>query len=132
MVAYNFAAQFADEVRSGRKSMTIRTARQNGHAVVGDELQLYTAMQTKNCRLLKRATCIFAASIVIERLRIIVDGRVMSDPDELARADGFTDFERMKTWFTKHYGLPSIHQPFRGELICWGQGTAALLQEEAI
>ncbi|WP_194094815.1 ASCH domain-containing protein [Marivivens aquimaris] len=132
MVAYNFAAQFAEEVRSGRKSMTIRTARKNGHAVFGDELQLYIGMRTKNCQLLKRVTCIFAASIVIEQKRIIVDGRVMPDPEELARADGFTDFEQMKAWFTKLYGLPYSHQPFEGELICWGQGTAALLQEEAI
>lgn len=51
MVAYNFAAQFAEAVETRKKRQTIRAPRKdNRHAKVGDKLQLYTGMRTTNCR----------------------------------------------------------------------------------
>ena len=50
MVAYNFQKQFADAVERGEKRQTIRAPRRDGrHAKVGDKLQLYTGMRTKQC-----------------------------------------------------------------------------------
>lgn len=54
MVAYNFQAQFADDVEHGFKTQTIR---RDARCKSGDKLQLYTGQRTKNCRKLCDAIC---------------------------------------------------------------------------
>jgi len=92
VVAYNFQARFADAVERGEKSQTIRAPRKDGrHAKVGDALQLYTGMRTKQCRKLRDAKCHDVCPILIDE-----NGRFWSfhpqelhDLDYVARADGF-------------------------------------------
>lgn len=56
MVAYSFPKCFIDPILSGRKAQTIRGDRRR-HARPGEELQLYSGMRTRSCRLIGRATC---------------------------------------------------------------------------
>jgi hypothetical protein len=58
MVAYSFKERFAEPILNGTKGGTIRASRKGplraatgGHAKPGEELQLYTDMRTRNCRL---------------------------------------------------------------------------------
>lgn len=57
MVAYNFQARFAGAVESGEKRQTIRKAGKRRPPREGEQLQLYTGMRTKSCRLLKLGVC---------------------------------------------------------------------------
>ena len=120
MVAYNFQKQFADAVERGEKRQTIRAPRKDGrHAKVGDNLQLYTGMRTKQCRKLRDAICHDECPIRIEKDQIWT-----FQPQELhyqprvleayAKADGFDSWETMRDWFEAQHGLP-----FSGVLIRW-------------
>ena len=57
MVAYSFQARFCEPIDLGTKGGTIRNGRKR-HARPGEEMQLYTAMRTKHCRLVARKTCL--------------------------------------------------------------------------
>jgi hypothetical protein len=46
MVAYSFAPQFIDTIRSGTKCQTIRPIGKRRHARTGEPVQLYTGMRT--------------------------------------------------------------------------------------
>jgi hypothetical protein len=52
MVAYSFNRRFVPAIESGMKSQTIRAHRRR-HARPGEQLQLYTGMRTKSCRLIR-------------------------------------------------------------------------------
>lgn len=115
MVAYNFQRRFADDVATGRKRQTIRAPRKdNRHAKPGDRLQLYTGMRTKACRKLDEGICKISTYCAIREDGITLGNHPRVDIDEFAVADGFEDFESMKTWFRKTHGLPFI-----GQLIVW-------------
>jgi hypothetical protein len=118
MVAFNFKAQFADDVETGRKRQTIRAQRR---ANVGDQLQLYTGMRTKKCRKLRDTTCLDVAPVIIGvdpfgRLRVIVGEREIRGGrlDLFVKADGFARRMDMRDFFAEQYGLP-----FNGWLIKW-------------
>ena len=118
MVAYNFKAQFADDVASGKKRQTIRAPRKDGRcAKPGDRLQLYTGMRSKSCRKLVEPdpVCKWVNGIIIEQPGIrYTDGSECMTPDVVARRDGFRDWPEMRDWFQKVHGLP-----FHGFLIRW-------------
>lgn len=116
MVAYNFQARFADLVASGRKSQTVRAPRKDGrHAKVGDALQLYTGMRTRQCRKLRDAVCHDVCDIMLEANRILTfKPQELHDLDQFARYDGFADWREMREWFSSTHGLP-----FQGVLIRW-------------
>lgn len=120
MVAYNFKAQYADDVESGKKRQTIRLKRR---ADVGDPLQLYTGMRTKKCRKLRDAVCTAVHEITVERVgyyehfvAVRLDGELL--PTELAReiaiADGFENLPACADFLAEQYGLP-----FHGYLTMW-------------
>lgn len=129
MVAYNFQAQFADDVEAGKKTQTIRKAGKRNPPKVGDELQLYTGMRTKTCRLLRRAKCISS-----KRIRLRLDSHIVmfeappadrhtfpwnKIPDSLvekmASDDGFDSVDAFFAFFkTGHVGTH-----FSGHLIEW-------------
>jgi len=118
MVAFNFKAQFADDVESGKKRQTIR---QKCRCRIGDALQLYTGMRTKNCRKLRDAACLDVVSVIIGddpfgRLRVIVGGREIRGGrlDQFVKADGFARRMDLRDFFAVQYGLP-----FNGWLIKW-------------
>ena len=76
--------------------------RPGGHARPGEELQLYTGMRTKHCRLIARKTC-----VAVEPIRLnlragrcwLGDMRHMQvigrDAETFARFDGFESLEEM-------------------------------------
>ncbi len=117
MVAFNFKAQFADDVASGKKRQTIRRTLR---AVPGDKLQLYTGMRTKGCRKLRDAVCTACQEITIQDrsyyLVVRLDGDLLPTERarELARADGFESLSAFADFFAEQYGLP-----FHGYLTRW-------------
>lgn len=118
MPAYNFKSQFAEVVASGTKSCTIRPKRKHP-TKPGDQLKLYSGMRTKQCRLLREATCTSVQSVRISANGIELDGVKMAASDELAlaQADGFTSVAEMLSFFSTVYdGLPIENM----ELIRWG------------
>jgi len=64
VVAYNIFARFAEAVEAGTKVLTVRGPRRR-HARPGEELQLYTGMRTRQCRLLRRAPCLFVGPVLL-------------------------------------------------------------------
>lgn len=130
MVAYSFQKRFAEPILAGTKRQTIRADRRR-HARPGEQLQLYTGMRTKHCRLILRATC---ESITPVRLRLhrafgpmtfIVGDRLLSvdEMEEFAQADGFGAegygvLDMTSFWFEQH-GKGAEKIDFRGVLIRW-------------
>lgn len=106
MVAYNFNAQFEPKILAGVKRSTIRLPRKNGHAKVGDELQLYVGQRTPGCKLLMTAECVERWSIKFDGVSVEVAGD--SDPftldcyqiAELSIAEGFDSIDDMLNWFS--------------------------------
>ncbi len=133
MPALNFQKQFAAAVESGEKRQTIRAFRKDGrNPKPGDTLYLYTGMRTKQCRKLGEVICSDARELWIARATTEFDcpyllwlGRgehqtmcseLMGQAEEMAKADGFSDWNEMVDWFDKTHGLP-----FEGLLIKWGE-----------
>lgn len=127
MVALNFQKQFADDVESGVKAQTIRRCGKRKPPKVGDELQLYTAMRTKYCRLLRRVKCTEVMMITIHTSNqwvshfvdngfgfvwLPITGAALT---KLFVEDGFDSLEQFCNFFA------SEHSPiFEGYLIKWG------------
>ena len=130
MVAYSFKARFADPILAGTKAQTIRAPRKR-HAHPGDELQLYTGMRTKHCRLIARTAC---ESVKPVRLRFhrdygpmtfTFDGVILGCDamERFAQADGFGEdgyavLDMAAFWFATHgHGVDEID--FSGFVIAW-------------
>lgn len=136
MVAYNFQKQFADAIQSRQKRQTVRAIRKNGHARVGDKLQLYTGLRTKACHKLidSDPICTSVDKIEIhikttaEIDRIIVGDKELNNQEieEFAAADGFharagySARDAMATFFQKYHG----NGIFRGNVIHWEVNNA--------
>ena len=106
MVAFNFAARFADAVQLGHKRQTIRASVLR--CDVGDKLQLYTGQRTRQCRKLADAVCTKVAPIRLDRYTLIVDGVLFckADMETFAKADGFEGWTEFVAFFDKLTGLP--------------------------
>lgn len=123
MVAYSFAAQFIHPIVTGTKCQTIRADRKR-HARAGEALQLYTAMRTKQCRLIGRAACESVAPITIDLRDHWIDFPATGvrytnarDLDFFARIDGFADWSAMLAfWRANHPEAPVV---FSGMIIRW-------------
>lgn len=133
MVAYSFQNQFATFVANGLKRQTTRPIRKNRHAKIGDKLQLFTGLRTKECRklLTKEPICTAVDAIEIHLSdcthakieRIVVNGRELLDDEveAFAKADGFlgsatqAPSEEMAAFFYHFYGSGV----FRGRVIHW-------------
>jgi len=114
MVAINFQAQFASDIRAGRKTQTIRKTER---CKTGDELQLYTGQRTKDCALIGTAVCAICEPITIADDYIGVGYfRLPSgDAEHIAKIDGFKSVSEMRDWFRERYGS----LPFGGYRIMW-------------
>jgi hypothetical protein len=116
MVAYAFKKQFAEPILDGRKGGTIRADRRR-HARPGEELQLYTAMRTKQCRLIARKTCVAADPITLNFVSfgmgyIICGGRCLrrqTELDAFASFDGFQSFTEMAKFWAETHGADDFH-----------------------
>lgn len=122
MVAYNFQSRFADRVKWGTKRQTVRKPRKNGHAKIGDDLQLYMGLRQPKPLLLREAVCTNVREIVIDLKNETVTiggGLPLETERELtrfARRDGFKSWQEMRAWFVETHGMET---PFRGFLIEW-------------
>ena len=120
MTAYSFKQQFAAPILSGAKRQTIRADRKR-HARAGEQLQLYTGMRTKQCRLIGRAVCQSVLPITLDfpRNLVSVGGETFSGwfkLDRFAISDGFDGWLSMREfWRVQHEGV-SI---FSGMVIRW-------------
>lgn len=136
MVAYNFQKQFADAIQSAQKRQTVRAIRKNGHARIGEKLQLYTGLRTKACHKLidSDPICTSVDKIEIhikttaEIDRIIVGDKELNNQEieEFAAADGFharagySARDAMAKFFQKYHG----NGIFRGNVIRWEVNNA--------
>lgn len=126
MVAFNFQKQFAEDVESGKKRHTIRARGKRREPIVGEELQLYTGMRTKQCRLLKRTVCKLVEVIEIRsHRRHVLIGTPSGDSyqfnrltdgaiETLALSDGFNSVDAFFDFFKTSPG-----DYFNGFLIHW-------------
>lgn len=130
MVAYSFKGRFAEPILSGTKRQTIRADRKR-HARPGEELQLYTGMRTRSCRLIGRAICLAVSPVRLGFGKdpfVEVHHHTAAWPSELdlfARSDGFSDWRDMAAFWTAEHPDAAI---FSGVLIQWGDlapGAAA-------
>ncbi|WP_375454807.1 hypothetical protein [uncultured Methylobacterium sp.] len=132
MVAYSFKARFAAPILAGTKAQTIRAERagRSRHARPGEQLQLFTGMRTKACRLLATPPCIAVMPILMVFSwpaacdLVVVDGIQLapSSMARFARADGFeTAADMAAFWAAEHPGIEN----FQGALIRWQPLVAA-------
>ena len=118
---YCFQERFADLVADGTKRQTIRGVRKDGRSpALGDTLSLRTWLgrpRASGQRLLRpECPCVGVGSVWINEGGVSVDGYIMDlgERNELAKSDGFRDYEEMHEWFREQHRLP-----FRGVLIRW-------------
>lgn len=137
MVAYCFRPRFVAPILAGTKRQTIRAHRRR-HARPGEEVQLYTGMRTRACRLIGRAVCAavepvwlaFSPRAAAELFRV---GDTLLHPaamERFAQADGFASVSDMAAfWFEHHAGPGDRLVEFEGVLIRWepikGEESAA-------
>lgn len=130
MVAYSFKSRFVEPMCAGRKRQTIRAERKR-HAMVGEKIQLFTGMRTKQCRLIGTARCSSVVPITLRMLSSpLLDeaeygGRIvclMQDLDAFARMDGFADWWEMRRFWRDEHGEPV---EWSGVLIRWDEFVAA-------
>ncbi|RVU15202.1 hypothetical protein [Methylobacterium oryzihabitans] len=127
MVAYSFKARFAEPILLGAKAGTIRADRKR-HARPGEQLQLYTGMRTRHCRLLVRTACTAVVPVRLSFHRqfgpgvFVVDGERLtaSEMDAFAVADGFADVLDMSAfWLAEHPPAAGDALDFSGVQIRW-------------
>ncbi|MFL5044909.1 MAG: hypothetical protein ACJ8FU_08280 [Xanthobacteraceae bacterium] len=125
MVAYSFQPCFVQPILDGAKRQTIRADRRR-HARPGEELQLYTGMRTKHCKLIARKTCLNVLPVMLW----LMDGKVFiggalgtyygdgfdKTLDSFARLDGFSSWTELTAFWAKHF--PGANK-FSGVLITW-------------
>lgn len=125
MTAYSFKAQFADPILAGSKGGTIRADRRR-HARPGEELQLYTGMRTKHCRLIARKTCIAIEPITLVfdpswwvRLGTLENHRDLhgKELDRFAQFDGFVSWTQMMRFWAPARNFTGWH--IRWALLPW-------------
>lgn len=126
MVAYSFKQQFMAPILSGAKQQTIRADRKR-HARIGEQLQLYTGMRTKSCRLIGRAACIDVEPVQLvlgAAGTVTIGGRTRSGGflDEFARLDGFAKWDDLLYFWELNH--PDVHL-FSGVIIRWRDLRAA-------
>lgn len=131
MVAYSFKKRFIEPILAGIKDGTIRATGKRRHARDGDEMQLYTGMRTKQCKLIARAPCIGSWPINLWFAgfdRVVIGARLVEidrprELDAFAVKDGFADWADMKGfWLDEH---ETVDQ-FSGVLARWRPIGAAL------
>lgn len=121
MVAYSFNKRFVDPIVSGTKTQTIRGNGKRRHARVGEALQLYFGMRTKQCmKIIADPICELSVPITIsvrpKGIKAIwAGGEPVADLETFARSDGFTDLADMFAYWLDNFGAGD----FQGTLIGW-------------
>lgn len=138
VVAYSFKQRFVEPILAGTKGGTIRAERKTGgpmrallyggHAHPGRELQLYTGMRTRQCRLIARKQCVDVEPIklLFARGQIRLGKISETSPravlqmapslDAFARFDGFHCWDALRSFWREEHG---DHPEFVGWHIRW-------------
>lgn len=121
------------EIRPKRQTIRAFGKPRNRHARAGETLQLFHAMRTKSCYGVGVAICESFEGILLKWSewrsfctfdvaqqepgvwRRVGDVREIGDPDEFARADGFTDLDDMARFWSDEHGAAT----FEGGLVKW-------------
>jgi hypothetical protein len=130
MVAYSFKPRFAELILDGSKRQTIRAVGKRRHARPGDELQLYSGMRTRHCRLIARAKCasVHEVELFFNRFGASELFRVDGAPigpnamECFARLDGFSTVQEMATFWWAEHGKAYRHIgliEFKGVMVRW-------------
>lgn len=117
MTVILFSDQFAEKVRNGTKSRTLRAPRKRP-IKVGDKLSLrrWTGLPYRSKQeVLREVVCCSVREVLIQPDFIFVDKQKVDHDDWFAQQDGFVDADDMRQWFSKVHGLP-----FGCDLIQWG------------
>lgn len=124
MVAYSFKSRFAGPILAGTKCQTIRKPRtgRSRHVRPGEEIQLYSGMRTKHCKLIARVTCKAVREVQIGLGNpgvLIIDGahfNTDADLERFAKRDGFESWSDLNAfWAKEHRGVSW----FTGVMIQW-------------
>jgi hypothetical protein len=122
MVAYSFRPRFVAPILAGTKRQTIRADRKR-HARPGEEMQLYTGMRTKHCKLIARMTCDRVEPITLNfchhgSIAVLKEGRLhpVLHLDAFARSDGFGGWDEMREFWREAHGDIS---EWTGVLLTW-------------
>lgn len=138
MVAYSFAPQFIAPIEAGTKCQTVRGHRPR-HARVGEPIQIYTGMRTKQCRKLVDpdpiVSRVWPITVYINKLYhtgeiislIQLDGHDLpaAEMEAFARSDGFMADEdasalrRMGEFWVKAHKITGDFFIFDGVCIRW-------------
>lgn len=138
MPGIDFKKRFAEQVKAGEKTQTIRK-RRTPPIKEGDHLTLWSGMRTKNCLPLGDATCtkIEPIKLILERHEIwlwdetseMVDHEgetigtfrlaLPDEADQFAKTDGFDSLPEFFEFF-KHYPDDVLH--FKLVVIHWRLG----------
>lgn len=130
MVAYNFHAMFAGQVEQKIKNHTLRADRAR-HARVGEPVQLYTAMRTRQCRKLVAIDpiCVEVGNATLEidpaYSRILasvrIDGHRLNavEIEKFAWSDGFGMQDRSARLAMGEYWLEQ-HGERKPDAFLWG------------
>jgi hypothetical protein len=120
MVAYSFKNQFVEPIVKGTKTQTVRGNGKRRHARVGESLQLYYAMRTKQCtKIVADPICTLVLPVAIDievdcQTLIEVNGK-HTDFEAFARNDGFASLAELTAFWLQTYGVGR----FEGTLIGW-------------
>jgi len=108
MVAYSFQKRFVEPIQLGVKRHTMRPERKR-HARVGEPVQIYCGMRTRNCfKILDPdPICTRVAPIILGPGGIEIGGVPKSEIDDLNRyavSDGFENWRELRRFFIMQYG----------------------------
>ena len=130
MVAYSFTRRFVEPIliglepgppKPGAKRQTIRAERRSRHARVGERMQLYFAMRSKQCRFLGEPRCVGVWSITMRFIpepAITIEGLPPpADLDAFARGDGFSRGWHELQEFWAEFHARSLATQFSGVLL---------------
>lgn len=122
MVAYSFKQQFRAPILAGTKRQTIRAERKR-HARLGEQVQLYTGMRTRQCAIIGRAVCerVLPVILFFKSGTLEINGFQDDDPvalDAFAVRDGFADWATLARFWRATHGS---YECFGGMLIKWGE-----------
>ena len=142
MVAYSFQARFVPRILAGTKRHTLRYVGLRRHARVGDALQLYFGMRTKQCRLVARAQC-----VAHDDIALVFDATAYSKSegvrsphgiaaygcttlDDFAVGDGFNDWGEFRHYWRQVLGPDRF--VWSGRITVWGGLEPCLSLEDPL
>jgi hypothetical protein len=125
MPLIGFKKQFAEAVKSGVKSQSIRPIG-NRKYKVGDTLFAYSGLRTKYCKKLGEFKITEVGNLYFffeqdSLLFPVVNGNALhsTEREKFAKQDGFDSWMEMRDWFVKEYGIEGLAHEATFRVIRW-------------